>query len=149
MLTTSLQKMLKNGCSWYDAKLYLMVRLQFRSSWECAVPHSLSLLPGPLWFRVEVLVRVSSFAQKDLFENHLYQIEIFENITPCKLFVLDRNTWNNMTLFIESDPKDPFSIATAPKCRGGCYSIPELFHFTIDPHLIVLSAKQGGIKYHF
>ena len=24
-----------------------------------------------------------------------------------------------------------------------------LLHFTLDPHLIVLSAKQGGIKYHF
>ena len=24
-----------------------------------------------------------------------------------------------------------------------------LLHFTLDPHLIVLSAKQGDIKYHF
>ena len=24
-----------------------------------------------------------------------------------------------------------------------------LLHFTLDPYLIMLSAKQGGIKYHF
>ena len=26
---------------------------------------------------------------------------------------------------------------------------PGLLHFTLDPYLIVLSAKQSGIKYHF
>ena len=26
---------------------------------------------------------------------------------------------------------------------------PELLHFTLDPHFIVLSAKQVSIKYHF
>ena len=34
----------------------------------------------------------------------------------------------------------PFSIATL---------FPELLHFTLDPYLIILSVKQGGIKYHF
>ena len=28
-------------------------------------------------------------------------------------------------------------------------SFPELFHFILDPYLIMLSDKQGGIKYHF
>ena len=27
--------------------------------------------------------------------------------------------------------------------------IPGLFHFTLDPYLIMLSVKQGSIKYHF
>ena len=26
---------------------------------------------------------------------------------------------------------------------------PELLHFSLDPYLIMLSVKQGGIKYHF
>ena len=26
---------------------------------------------------------------------------------------------------------------------------PGLLHFTLDPYLIILSVKQGGIKYHF
>ena len=25
---------------------------------------------------------------------------------------------------VEGDPKAPFSIATTPRCRGGCYSFP-------------------------
>ena len=25
---------------------------------------------------------------------------------------------------VEGDPKAPFSIATTPWCRGGCYSFP-------------------------
>ena len=25
---------------------------------------------------------------------------------------------------VKGDPKAPFSIATTPGCRGGCYSIP-------------------------
>ena len=43
---------------------------------------------------------------------------------------------------LEGDLKAPFSIATAMRCRGG-------LHFTLDTNLIILSAKQGGIKYHF
>ena len=50
---------------------------------------------------------------------------------------------------VEGDPKAPFSIATTQKCSGGCYSIPWMAHFTLDPYLIMLSIKQGGIKYHF
>ena len=40
---------------------------------------------------------------------------------------------------VEGDAKAPFSIATSRRCRGGRYSFP----------LIMLSVKQGGIKYHF
>ena len=42
------------------------------------------------------------------------------------------------------DPKAPFSIATTPWCKRGCNSIPWILHLTLDPHLIVLSAKQNG-----
>ena len=30
----------------------------------------------------------------------------------------------------------------------GATPFPELFHLTLDPHPIMLSAKQGGIKYN-
>ena len=45
----------------------------------------------------------------------------------------------------------PFSIATTLRYKGGYYSILflGLLHFTLDPYLIMLSVKQGGIKYHF
>ena len=35
------------------------------------------------------------------------------------------------------------------KCMGGRYSFLGLLHFTLDTYLIVLSVKQGAIKYHF
>ena len=54
-----------------------------------------------------------------------------------------------MATIVEGDPKAPFSIATTPWCMGGRYSFPGLLHFTLDPYLIMLSVKQGGIKYHF
>ena len=31
----------------------------------------------------------------------------------------------------------------------GTTLFPELLHFTLDPYLIMLSVKQGGIKYNF
>ena len=54
-----------------------------------------------------------------------------------------------LATLVEGDPKAPFLIATTPRCKGGHYSIPLIVHFTLDPYLIMLSVKQGGIKYHF
>ena len=54
-----------------------------------------------------------------------------------------------LATIVEGNLKAPFSIATTPMCRGGRYSFPGLLYFTLDPYLIMLSVKQGGIKYHF
>ena len=54
-----------------------------------------------------------------------------------------------LATIVEGNPKAPFSIATTPRCRGGRYSFPGLPYFTLDPYFIMLSVKQGGIKYHF
>ena len=51
----------------------------------------------------------------------------------------------NLATLIEGDPKAPVSIGTTLGFIGGRYSIPRFLHFTLDPHIIVLSAKQGGI----
>ena len=53
-----------------------------------------------------------------------------------------------METLVEGDLKALFSIATILRCREGCYSIP-LLRFILDPQLVMLSVKQGGIKYHF
>ena len=45
-----------------------------------------------------------------------------------------------MAIVVEGDPKYSFSIASP---------FLGLLHFTLDMHLIMLSVKQGGIKYHF
>ena len=41
---------------------------------------------------------------------------------------------------VEGAPNVHFSIDINP--------FPRLIHFTLDLHVIVLSVKQGGIKYH-
>ena len=45
--------------------------------------------------------------------------------------------------------KAPFSIATTLRCTEGATPFPELLHFTLNTYLILLSVKQGGIKYQF
>ena len=54
-----------------------------------------------------------------------------------------------LTTLLKGNLKVPFSIATTTRYRVGRYSIPRLFHFTLDTYLIQLSVKQGSIKYHF
>ena len=50
-----------------------------------------------------------------------------------------------MATIFESNPKAPFSIAAI----SGATPFLGLIHFILDPYLIVLSAKQGGLNYHF
>ena len=50
---------------------------------------------------------------------------------------------------VVGDQKAPFPIATTPRCRGEATPFPGLLYFTPDTYLILLSVKQGGIKYHF
>ena len=54
-----------------------------------------------------------------------------------------------MATVVEGDQKVPFSIATTLRCRDGATLFPGLLHFTLDKYLILLSAKQVSIKYHF
>ena len=50
---------------------------------------------------------------------------------------------------VEGDPRVPFPIATTQGVVEGATPFPGLLHFTLDPYLIMLSVKQGDIKYHF
>ena len=52
-------------------------------------------------------------------------------------------------MIVKGRPKDSFSIATRPRCRGDTTYSLGLLHFIPDTYLIMLSVKQGGIKYHF
>ena len=52
-----------------------------------------------------------------------------------------------LVTLVEGDQMGPFSITTTPRCRRGRYSFPSIA--PLYPWLIMLSAKQGGIKYHF
>ena len=50
---------------------------------------------------------------------------------------------------MKCDLKVPFFIAPTPTCRGCATAFPGLHHFTLDPNHIMLSVKQGCIRYHF
>ena len=54
-----------------------------------------------------------------------------------------------LATLVEGTLKALFLLATTPRCKGGCYSFPGLLHLTLDAYLIMLSVKQGGIKYYF
>ena len=50
---------------------------------------------------------------------------------------------------VEGDPKAPFLISTILSCRRGHYSFRWIAPPIFVPFLIMLSVKQGSIKYHF
>ena len=52
----------------------------------------------------------------------------------------------NWSIVVESDPKAPFSITTAPMYWRGRYSFLWIASLNLDQYLIMLSVKQGGIK---
>ena len=54
-----------------------------------------------------------------------------------------------ITTVVEGDQKASFSIATTPRCREGATPFPGLLHLTLNRYHILLSVKQGSIKYHF
>ena len=62
---------------------------------------------------------------------------------------MDEYKLEMLAIIVDGDLKAPFSIATTPWRRGSATQFPGLFHFTLDPYLIILNVKQGGIKYHF
>ena len=54
-----------------------------------------------------------------------------------------------LVTLVDGNPKIPFQQLRQRGVEEGATSFPVLFHFTLDSYLIVLSAKQGDIKYHF
>ena len=54
-----------------------------------------------------------------------------------------------METLVEDNTMVPFSIAIILRCRENATPFTRLLHFTLDPYLIMLGVKQGGIKYNF
>ena len=50
---------------------------------------------------------------------------------------------------VEGDQKAPFSIATTPMCKGALLLSMDCSTLPLIRTLMMLSVKQGGIKYHF
>ena len=54
-----------------------------------------------------------------------------------------------MATVVGADQTAPFSIATTLRCRGGRYPFPWIAPLYLDTNLILLSVRQGGVKYNF
>ena len=52
-------------------------------------------------------------------------------------------------ILVKDDSKAPFSIAITSRYRRVRYTFPWIAAITLDLYLIMLSVKQGGIKYYF
>ena len=104
-----------------------------RNTWYKLNVHKLFVLNNNTWCHIDVR------------KSFVFDRNIWYQLNVCKLFVLDRNTWYYVE--VEGDPKVPFSIATTMRCREGCYSFPWII--PLDAYIIILSVKQGDIKYHF
>ena len=73
-------------------------------------------------------------------------------ILICHSYAITLNSTlftNKFVTVVKDGPKSPFSIATTQRCRGVPTHFPGLLYFTLDPYLIILWFKQGGIKYQF
>ena len=55
---------------------------------------------------------------------------------------------SKLVTVVEGDPKATFSLASTQSCRGTS-SYSGWLNFTLDLDLIIMSVKQGGIKYPF
>ena len=55
----------------------------------------------------------------------------------------------NLETLVKVTQRLPFQWLLHRGVGEGATPFPGLFHFTVDPYLITLSVKQGGIKYHF
>ena len=76
------------------------------------------------------------------------QVKLANHYTRCPNMVSSMKLYKvKLVALVEGDPKDPFSIATTPRCRALLRSLD--CSTTLDPYLIMLSVKQGGIKYPF
>ena len=91
--------------------------------------------------------RIRKLGEKETYKyNYHRTTNHIGSLFPWLGLLRSRDIVNKVKLatVVEGDRKAPFSIATAPRCRGGRYSF-----LWIDTYLIMLSVKQGGIKYHF
>ena len=61
----------------------------------------------------------------------------------------ERERERRIDIYIKGDQKAPFLIATTLRYREGAAPFTGLPHFTLDTYPVLLSVKQGGIKYHF
>ena len=86
----------------------------------------------------------SFIASKKMFSDKNESSTFYENVFNFSSISYLKK---KLATLVEVDPKAPFSITTTPRCLGGVYFFPWIV--PLYPYLIILSVKQGSIKYHF
>ena len=89
-----------------------------------------------------------------LIRNFLFFHGISENVLfrKCWLFATTKRTLTAMVKLatvVEVDPKAPFSIATTPRCKRGCYSFPWMapLYFWSVPYKAECKAKRHQVPF--
>ena len=100
-------------------------------------PSQLGCEVGVVWFYLAVNKPIANKIKEFFLNRWIFWLH--------KIFL----KWVSWLTVVESDLKAPFLIATTPRCRRGQYSFPWIAPLTLDQYLIMLSAKQGCIKYRF
>ena len=109
-------------------------------STQLDIPIPLGLLPNGLILRLFSLDLVIMYKIYIIYveECSVSETDCISGLISVSTLLIYINKIKKVKLatIVEGDPMAPFSIATTLRC-------------TLDPYLIMLSVKQGGIKYHF
>ena len=79
---------------------------------------------------------------------HLDTCEKLSKLMWKTSIIIIISKWNWQPL-LRATWRLPFQQLPHQGVREGATPFPGLLHFTFDPYLIMLSVKQGSIKYHF
>ena len=71
-------------------------------------------------------------------------------MSDLSTFSLISSYIHKLATLVEGDPKACFSMVTTLRyIEVGATPFPGLLHFILDMYHIILSVKQGGIKFYF
>ena len=102
---------------------------------------------------IQIFVQ-STMKNREIRKDNLFGlISLFKGISTFAGYLMPKpslkKSSKKLVTEVDGNPKDSLLIATTPTFSGGATLFPGLLHFTLDKYLIMLSVKQGGIKYHF
>ena len=83
------------------------------------------------------------------FKNLILILNVLITLHPALSHTHTHTHTHKLADCCQGQPEGSLSIATTSRCSRGCYSFLWIAPLTLDTYLIMLSVKQGGIKYHF
>ena len=105
------------------------------------------LLPKSTTLKLQPIIELNANMGGELIFRQI-NIHIFGYIFLLQSLVINDTKVNWLTI-VKGALRTPFSIATTLRCRGRHHFFNWITPLTLDSYLIMLSVKQGSIKYHF